>query len=61
MTSSAQNPPQSITPLALFAQHERSFATNRFVYPVLSRRSGGLSIGGAPPASSPPRPGSQAR
>ena len=31
--------------LALHAQHERSFAANRFVYPVLSRRSGGLSIG----------------
>lgn len=29
----------------LFAQHEREFDTNRFVYPVLSRRSGGLSIG----------------
>ncbi len=25
--------------------HERSFEANRFVYPVLSRRSGGLSIG----------------
>jgi wyosine [tRNA(Phe)-imidazoG37] synthetase (radical SAM superfamily) len=25
--------------------HERSFESNRFVYPVLSRRSGGLSIG----------------
>jgi len=45
MTSSAQNPSQPLAPLALFAQHERSFATNRFVYPVLSRRSGGLSIG----------------
>ncbi len=32
-------------PVALYAQHERTFATNRFVYPVLSRRSGGLSIG----------------
>ncbi len=29
----------------LFTQHERRFAANRFVYPVLSRRSGGLSIG----------------
>ncbi len=45
MTSSAQNPPPTVAPLALFAQHERSFAANRFVYPVLSRRSGGLSIG----------------
>ncbi|MAT71972.1 MAG: radical SAM protein [Planctomycetaceae bacterium] len=29
----------------LHARHERSFETNRFVYPVLSRRSGGISIG----------------
>lgn len=29
----------------LHAQHERRFEENRFVYPVLSRRSGGLSIG----------------
>ncbi len=29
----------------LFAQHERRFEANRFVYPVISRRSGGLSIG----------------
>jgi wyosine [tRNA(Phe)-imidazoG37] synthetase (radical SAM superfamily) len=29
----------------VFAAHERSFETNRFVYPVVSRRSGGLSIG----------------
>ena len=29
----------------LHTQHERRFAQNRFVYPVLSRRSGGLSIG----------------
>jgi wyosine [tRNA(Phe)-imidazoG37] synthetase (radical SAM superfamily) len=29
----------------LFTLHERSFDTNRFVYPVLSRRAGGLSIG----------------
>jgi wyosine [tRNA(Phe)-imidazoG37] synthetase (radical SAM superfamily) len=29
----------------LHAQHERRFETNRFVYPVLSRRSRGLSIG----------------
>ena len=45
MTSSAHNPPPTAAPLALFARHERSFAANRFVYPVLSRRSGGLSIG----------------
>jgi len=29
----------------LHTQHERIFAANRFVYPVLSRRSGGLSLG----------------
>jgi wyosine [tRNA(Phe)-imidazoG37] synthetase (radical SAM superfamily) len=29
----------------LHTQHERSFEANRFVYPVLSRRSRGLSIG----------------
>ncbi|MBL98182.1 MAG: radical SAM protein [Rhodopirellula sp.] len=29
----------------LHTSHERSFETNRFVYPVLSRRSGGMSIG----------------
>jgi wyosine [tRNA(Phe)-imidazoG37] synthetase (radical SAM superfamily) len=33
------------TPLSLFARHERSFEHFRFVYPVLSRRSGGISIG----------------
>jgi wyosine [tRNA(Phe)-imidazoG37] synthetase (radical SAM superfamily) len=46
LNSSAHNPPSPASlPLALYAQHERTFATNRFVYPVLSRRSGGLSIG----------------
>lgn len=29
----------------LHAEHSRSFETNRYVYPVLSRRAGGLSIG----------------
>ena len=29
----------------LHTRHERSFETNKFVYPVLSRRSGGISIG----------------
>src|SRR3984893_12299329 len=29
----------------LHTLHERTFQTNRFVYPVLSRRSGGISIG----------------
>ena len=30
---------------SLFESHERDFAANRYVYPVLSRRSGGISIG----------------
>ncbi|HVC95288.1 MAG TPA: radical SAM protein [Pirellulales bacterium] len=29
----------------IFSDHARSFAANRFVYPVISRRSGGVSIG----------------
>jgi wyosine [tRNA(Phe)-imidazoG37] synthetase (radical SAM superfamily) len=29
----------------LHTHHERSFHANRFVYPVLSRRSGGISVG----------------
>jgi len=29
----------------LHTQHERKFDQNRFVYPVLSRRSGGMSVG----------------
>ncbi len=29
----------------LHTRHQRNFRTNRFVYPVLSRRSGGISIG----------------
>jgi len=29
----------------LHTQHERQFAESRFVYPVLSRRSGGISVG----------------
>lgn len=31
--------------LPLHAQHERLFAENKFVYPVLSRRSKGISVG----------------
>jgi wyosine [tRNA(Phe)-imidazoG37] synthetase (radical SAM superfamily) len=34
-----------MTSIPLHAAHERSFETNRFVYPVLSRRSGGISLG----------------
>jgi len=30
---------------ALHSRHERTFRENRFVYPVLSRRSGGISVG----------------
>jgi wyosine [tRNA(Phe)-imidazoG37] synthetase (radical SAM superfamily) len=30
---------------AMFRRHSRHFAANRFVYPVLSRRSGGISVG----------------
>jgi len=41
MTSAPQDP----LPTPLFAAHGRSFETNRFVYPVISRRSRGLSIG----------------
>ncbi|MCH8924248.1 MAG: radical SAM protein [Planctomycetes bacterium] len=32
-------------PTNLFTQHPRQFEGNRFVYPVLSRRSGGISLG----------------
>ena len=32
-------------PTPLFTHHPRSFETNRFVYPVVSRRSAGVSIG----------------
>src|SRR5436305_14062306 len=31
--------------LPLFTQHSRSWQRNRYVYPVISRRSKGLSIG----------------
>ncbi len=43
----ARMPSDSKTPTThpLHTQHERRFAENRFVYPVLSRRSGGISIG----------------
>ncbi|HVW38494.1 MAG TPA: radical SAM protein, partial [Pirellulales bacterium] len=40
MTEPASKP---VSPL--FGNHARSFAENKFVYPVLSRRSGGISIG----------------
>ncbi|HEY6563087.1 MAG TPA: radical SAM protein, partial [Pirellulaceae bacterium] len=31
--------------MPLYQDHHRGFAENRFVYPVLSRRSGGISVG----------------
>ena len=34
--------------LSLYADHRRLFHENRFVYPVLSRRSRGISIGSFP-------------
>ena len=34
--------------LPLHTDHARLFEANRFVYPVLSRRSGGISIGAVP-------------
>src|SRR5882757_9948128 len=37
------SPDKSAAPL--HARHQRAFEANRFVYPVLSRRSGGISIG----------------
>lgn len=43
--STAEPTAQSNRSLLLFQGHERSFESNRFVYPVLSRRSEGLSIG----------------
>src|SRR6187399_3014195 len=43
LTSSFIVPTSSFTPL--FTSHPRNFATNRFVYPVVSRRSGGVSVG----------------
>ena len=39
----SENTSPSVT--SLFAAHERRFDANRFVYPVLSRRARGLSIG----------------
>jgi len=37
--------PTSSQATPLFTSHPRSFEANRFVYPVVSRRSGGVSIG----------------
>ncbi len=43
MDPHVDQPPRPTTPL--FGEHPRSFEANRFVYPVVSRRSGGISIG----------------
>ena len=37
--------PMSDRPLTLYSEHGRTYRENKFVYPVLSRRSGGISIG----------------
>ena len=37
--------PNSSSPHPLHSQHQRAFEANRFVYPVLSRRSRGISVG----------------
>ena len=37
--------PNSSSPHPLHSQHQRAFENNRFVYPVLSRRSRGISVG----------------
>ena len=39
------NPQSDSNALPLYQDHSRLFAANRFVYPVLSRRSGGISLG----------------
>ena len=43
MSDSSKTPPSPSTPL--FNEHPRSFEHNRFVYPVVSRRSNGISVG----------------
>lgn len=43
MMSSAD--PRNDAAKALFAIHSRNWRQNRYVYPVISRRSGGLSVG----------------
>ena len=35
----------AVTQTNLFALHDRAWRANRYVYPVVSRRSRGLSIG----------------
>jgi wyosine [tRNA(Phe)-imidazoG37] synthetase (radical SAM superfamily) len=43
--ASRAKPASKMSVLPLHTQHQRRFETNRFVYPVLSRRSEGISIG----------------
>jgi len=48
MTTPSQNPSaqsDQLPQLAVFKQHSRLFESNRFVYPVVSRRSRGVSVG----------------
>jgi wyosine [tRNA(Phe)-imidazoG37] synthetase (radical SAM superfamily) len=46
MSSPGENPPDPLsTARAIFTHHERVFDNFRFVYPVLSRRSRGISLG----------------
>src|SRR6185312_12495494 len=40
-----RNSPRPMSTHQLHADHARLFEQNRFVYPVLSRRSGGISVG----------------
>jgi hypothetical protein len=40
-----ESPRFSMSTHQFHADHARLFERNRFVYPVLSRRSGGISIG----------------
>ncbi|MCZ7648985.1 MAG: radical SAM protein [Planctomycetota bacterium] len=39
------NPPDRLDPTLKEAAHPRTFRTHTYVYPVLSRRSGGVSVG----------------
>jgi wyosine [tRNA(Phe)-imidazoG37] synthetase (radical SAM superfamily) len=43
MPQSSSNRPAQLA--SLYTRHQRSFETNRFVYPVLSRRCRGISVG----------------
>lgn len=40
-----RSPPNEGSLSRLFAEHPRNWRENRYVYPVISRRSGGLSVG----------------